>query len=158
MKRSWMFSGWRAKPHPGRMQLRQAEGRFVARCNRLASCGQAIWLPKLGEVGGAQSTGFDYQRVSNFNIWMIGVIWIHIQRWYAFGFGLHRWDASCHVFSASVATVCHCRFQWGWGDWKDVNRCSWKSYPGKTFRSNSLKLVVLFKCATGMGMTGFLLI
>jgi len=29
----------------GRMQLRQAEGRFVARCNRLASCGQAIWLP-----------------------------------------------------------------------------------------------------------------
>eukprot|EP00435_Cladocopium_sp_Y103_P068292 s359_g31.t1 len=29
----------------GRMQLRQAEGRFVARCNRMASCGQAIWLP-----------------------------------------------------------------------------------------------------------------
>lgn len=29
----------------GRMQLRQAEGRFVARCNRLASCGQAFWLP-----------------------------------------------------------------------------------------------------------------
>lgn len=29
----------------GPMQLRQAEGRFVARCNRLASCGQAFWLP-----------------------------------------------------------------------------------------------------------------
>jgi len=29
----------------GRMQLRQSDGRFVARCNRLASCGQAIGLP-----------------------------------------------------------------------------------------------------------------
>ena len=38
---------------PGRMQLRQAEGRFVARCNRLASCGQAIWLPKLGSNPGS---------------------------------------------------------------------------------------------------------
>ena len=37
----------------GRMQLRQAEGRFVARCNRLASCGQAIWLPKLGSINGS---------------------------------------------------------------------------------------------------------
>ncbi|CAK9000150.1 unnamed protein product [Durusdinium trenchii] len=29
----------------GRMQLRQAEGRFLARCHRMASCQEAIWLP-----------------------------------------------------------------------------------------------------------------
>ena len=27
------------------MQLRQADGRWLARCNRLASCNEAIWLP-----------------------------------------------------------------------------------------------------------------
>ncbi|CAJ1397242.1 unnamed protein product [Effrenium voratum] len=29
----------------GRMQLRQAEGRWLAKCNRLASCGRVLWLP-----------------------------------------------------------------------------------------------------------------
>ena len=80
----------------------------MARCNRLASCGQAIWLPKLGSINGSIWIHLDdgdldphsptIGKPSSLNGGLVYLdphssyddVGIFMYIWYAFGFGLHR--------------------------------------------------------------------